>query len=132
MDTKEWEQNLSFLSQNGDLFHKSTLKVETDTPRIISSNHSNKIVQFCTGLKDSNCKEIYEGDILEERFGSNDIHYYKVEWVEDGWFLIILEDNWDAQKALSLEPEAQPRMSYFYKGMRIVGNIFENPEYLTS
>jgi len=96
-------------------------------------------VQQFTGLMDKDDKEIYEGDILEENLGHGDIVFYKVEYYQDGFWLIAIIDitadqfndkDWDVKKAFELEPEEQPRMASFYYGMKVVGNIFENPELL--
>lgn len=88
------------------------------------------IYQQYTGLKDANDKEIYEGDILEEYLSPHEQNYYKVEWGNDGWFLILIDKDWNMKQALAEGPEYQPRMSFFYHDMKVVGNIFNNPELL--
>jgi len=90
---------------------------------------------FCqyTGLKDKNDKKIFEGDILKETLHKNEFYYYTVEWGDDGWFLIMQDkstNDWNIETAMNQEIESQPRMTYFYVGMEIVGNIFENKELL--
>ena len=87
---------------------------------------NNYIVEHCTGLKDKNGKEIYEGDIVEEDIDFNSkmtdgTFRYKVYWNED-------ELCW------SLEPIGPESIHNdlwkLNSSCRVVGNIHENPELL--
>jgi hypothetical protein len=71
-----------------------------------------------TGYQDGSGVDIYEKDVLED----DEKSLYRVEWGGDGWLLIQICDDWNIDQATSLEPELQPRMSYFYKGMKVVGH----------
>ena len=114
-----------YLSDSGGLFKDCEFDNIPD-----EVNPKNFIIQQFTGLKDKNGKEIYEGDILQENLGQEDLRNYKVEWGGDGWFLICIDKGWNLAKALELDGEEQPRMSFFYHNMIIIGNIFENPDLL--
>lgn len=72
------------------------------------------IMQY-TGLKDKNGKEIYEGDI------GTDINddMYEVRF-DDGAFVVIRDGN-------VIEPLSEVE-SY----MEVIGNIYENPELISS
>jgi hypothetical protein len=71
------------------------------------------IMQF-TGLKDKNGKEIYEGDIVA-RESIADLPY-KVEWFGTGWFY---------SDGDMLDEHDSPEIE-------VIGNIYENPEELSS
>lgn len=71
---------------------------------------------FCqfTGLKDIDGKEIYEGDIIQNEFGSKMIVEYKE---------IQESDDMTA-------PGIGFQFMYYPNKMEIIGNIFENPDLL--
>lgn len=73
------------------------------------------IMQF-TGLHDKNGKEIYEGDIIRDSSAE-----YQV-WIEEGAMLIGGKSReWD-----------QFLRTFNVAKMEVIGNIYENPELLTT
>ncbi|PZM86351.1 hypothetical protein DLH72_01285 [Candidatus Gracilibacteria bacterium] len=70
-----------------------------------------ELMQY-TGLKDKNGKEIYEGDILQ--IG---LRKYEVIW-EDGFYRLFDRKAEAKEKYCSLN----------LKDLKIIGNIYENPE----
>ena len=71
-----------------------------------------------TELKDKNEKEIYEGDILFDRFGEI---YYKVIF-KNGSFRAEFEGDFDEYSFDLIDVNLQ--------WCEVVGNIYENPELL--
>ncbi len=75
-------------------------------------NHMYKILQ-CTNLKDKNNKDIYEGDIIQNRDGT-----WKVEYIEDfAAFYMVIGDE-------------MQQLNTCNRSNEVIGNIFENEELL--
>ena len=71
------------------------------------------VMQF-TGLKDSEGREIYEGDILEfdaREWGNDRNNKAAVVWERDGWACMGVPSEWG-------------------QWCKVIGNIYENPELL--
>lgn len=76
-------------------------------------NFNNTELMQCTGLKDKNGKEIYEGDIFYT--GSKKILYI-VEWIDCGL------------KGRQIKNKSWVGLDYWKDDIEVIGNIYENPE----
>lgn len=83
-------------------------------PPKFKQNEHPLVWQQYTGLKDKNGKEIYEGDILQNRNGV----FSEVKW--------DLEQSRWLSLSFGMTQKAIQRDKLF-----IIGNIYENPELLT-
>ncbi len=88
------------------------------------------VLQQFTGLKDKNSIEVYEGDVVELCFCNTPDYKNKtlIEWSDyhNGWAITQLGVPLDSifrSYRLSL-----PFITY--NSIRVIGNIFENPELL--
>lgn len=70
----------------------------------------NQVIMQATGLRDLRGVEIYEGDILKDRW---DDSVYSISYYKNGFYLDDgLHSNWDETD------------------FKVIGNIYENPELL--
>ena len=75
-----------------------------------------------TGLKDKNGKEIYEGDIVKDYNGN----ILQVSWA-DCWARYMM--SLDGRNCMYyLEDYNHNKPDCLARNMRIIGNIYENPE----
>lgn len=91
--------------------------------------HDMKLMQY-TGLKDKNCVEIYEGDIVNIGFrdGSPEKWIYEPGVIR--WWMPSAAFKW-----FSIKEDPSDANNYWlqqaYSGTReVIGNIYENPELL--
>ena len=79
-----------------------------------------ELMQY-TGLKDKNGKEIYEGDIVKiwsARLGTSN---YKIEYHAPSFTLTVITNT----RSFPMDIDWQ-----FVQEIKVIGNIFENPELL--
>jgi len=83
---------------------------------ISEDEEKNFVLMQYTGLKDKNGKEIYEGDIVEDDKGKR----YEVRWC-NSYAGFSFEDDEEAIPFLEIP---------FPSSLKVIGNIYENPELL--
>ena len=107
-DKNEWEKDIVFLTPEGALFHYGA----PGALSLMSLRPGKHTVEFFTGLKDKNGKEIYEGDRLFLE------HYdpWIVDW-SDGGFVVYNESNPDFVEYPLTQSMAEIR--------EVIGNIHE-------
>lgn len=98
-------------------------KVICPTSLDLEEFYENKksVIQFSTGIKDKNGKEIYEGDIFQgfDEMGGEVLG--EIKYVSGG-FRVDVEQPKSFKVVVHLEN--------WHNNGKIIGNIFENPELL--
>ena len=113
---------MDFTRSRGEIV--SLDKMET----LICKLDLNNLIQ-CTGLKDKNGKLIYEGDIVSVKVETQDFfgedEYYSKKYKGE----IIFEKG---EIAIDVIDTTKHPISLYYnvKDCEVVGNIYENPEFL--
>ena len=121
IDNKEWVYgNLVFHYENQRKFilcdQMAYTYTECGIGRIVSEHYFEVIPETIgqyTGIKDTHNKEIYEGDIVNARGGE----YYHGVWE---WYTV--------QYIKDIRYSLQPIECFEY--IEIVGNIYDNPEWV--
>ena len=105
---------------------------ENGTYRVNDELVGGVLMEF-TGLKDKNGKEIYEGDIIrftevdeDSAFGVEETYVTEVKWIDElaQWRVVFPSGR-------KTELHCVIKIPCFYK-QEIIGNIYENPELLSS
>ena len=112
-----------------------TCEIEVDSectygPLFITGEYPDVVLMQSTGLKDFNGVEIYEGDILLSTASENqeDWKKWQVHYA-DGRFLIDYKEiPKDKRKRTNLELEDLCEDNIWLYGLKVIGNIYENPE----
>lgn len=86
----------------------------------IRLNSKKYVVLQYIGLKDKNCKEIYEGDIIKDM----DNLYYKVIYIKESACFVFSPIRKDTKIKFSFSFRKSNN-----REMEVVGNIFENRDF---
>lgn len=83
------------------------------------------LMQF-TGLKDKNGKEIYEGDIVKYKYGVNTFTEVVTYNKYLAGFGLVDDDGYGG----TVFPFGELAEDVDFSSLEVVGNIYENPEFL--
>lgn len=98
----------------------------------VNNTCQDEVVEQYTGLEDENGKEIYEGDIIRAQYydgaQANNRCPAKVVWSD--FYLCFVARFKDARKedGNTYLPEEMPINAGNMEGVKVIGNIHENPE----
>lgn len=125
-DYNEWEKDPIFLSQDGIPYHFLR-------GQLVAIKPHNHVIQFFTGLFDADGKAIYDGDIISFHEGRGTLN--SLVWFENGGFFAAYsssaEDLGFPDKVIELK---FPLFAFFnpHEKIKVIGNVFDNPELLKS
>lgn len=130
----EWETDFCFLGQNGTLFHRD--RVGNIVP-LNSCTHTHT-ASFFIGVKDNNQNKMYSTDILkiqnppDEQIQNMEI-ICTLEFIRCVWYLVVHKVNkWEHYQIEPYSKQDKFPLNNFIglKPIKIIGNIFENPNLL--
>lgn len=118
-----WSDYWKKYAFDAELYPDGSFYAMVEDDGVPHHENTDLIIEQYTGLKDKNCKEIYEGDIIREKWYDNDVHrgrdrIGKVEYFCDGYICWFKGSGY---VGLGMFPT---------KNIEVIGNIHENPELL--
>lgn len=127
---RAWDTDKQVMMYDGIIFDMSNLNVYAPKDKGVTPNII--LLQF-TGLLDMNDKEIFHGDIVKIKFDVTQQReiFLRVEWADGmmeglsflGWWFMEMGAN-------SNHMQSAPASNDYKEGVEVVGNIFENHEFI--
>lgn len=88
-------------------------------------------VMQCTGLKDKNGKEIYDGDIIDIHQTVNGCNLFVIVWSDVGFgALYLIDSEMLREYEYDIKELLEVNIGKYEKSVEVVGNIYENHELL--
>lgn len=88
-------------------------------------------VMQCTGLKDKNGKEIYDGDIIDIHQTVNGCNLFVIVWSDVGFgALYLIDGEISREYEYDIKELLDVNIGKYEKSVEVVGNIYENHELL--
>ena len=112
-NNEEWMVDDMFLSFDGEILTDDVQPHDTPYKEIELSDEGRYELMQYTGMKDVKGVEIYEGDILQSE------HYFKYKVVFKG-------DCWRCESFKN----SRFKNRFIGRDLKVIGNIYENPELL--
>ena len=109
-------KGLEYDDGNLDEVYLAGLKISESNPVFNLRKPSDVILEQSTGLKDKNCKEIYEGDIVDDGYSL----ICEIRWSE----------HFTAFEAINENDGYVSNIWFVAKYGEVIGNIHENKELL--
>lgn len=121
-----WELIEKRMLQWGDIMNLPAWEIFPGTPEQRAF-----YVMQCTGLKDMNGKEIYEGDIIDIHQTVNGCNLFVIVWSDIGFSACYLIDGEISREyEYGIEELLDVYIGKYKKSVEVVGNIYENDELL--
>jgi uncharacterized phage protein (TIGR01671 family) len=143
---RAWDKKKKTIITHSRLFRLDTSNELPFLPLLEKFTVDYEIMQ-CTGLKDKDGKDIYEGDILKRPSINNEVHgdysYQEVVFRNGTWIVQylrsekgkILPRGYTAGELIDCYEYDQENLVFYegnvkYTEIEVIGNIYENPNLL--
>jgi len=120
-----WDKHTnSYIHKDKETHYLPTVNVDEKTSKLsLIARDELYDIQLFTGLKDKNGKEIYEGDILNS--------LYKFDGCEGVYEVFFVDGRFRPKRHGEHQQKFVEITNRDLEHCEIIGNIYENPEFLT-